>query len=135
MSRLLRSLIISMLFALLTSEMFHSFVCNQFYQPLWTSKEAQHGTSCQVQLPGLIVDEAGDDLRRNICRSLWEVHARDNQNTCLSQWNKMFFRMASLLLFLADRQENIKQGPPLKGKLELIIIWVHLGIMSTGSGI
>ena len=79
-----------------------------------------------MQLPGLIADEAGEQFKGDICRSLQEVNEVENQNTSLSQWNKMFFRMASLLLLLADRQEATKQGPPLKGKLELITIWVHL---------
>lgn len=89
-----------------------------------------------MQLPGLIADEAGEEFRGDICRSLQEVNEVENQNISLSQWNKMFFRMASLLLLLADRQEDTKRGPPLKGKLELITTWVHLiKPFSAGSGI
>lgn len=55
-----------------------------------------------------------------------EVNAVENQNIYLSRWNGMFFSMASLLLPLAERQEDTKQGPPLEGKLELITICSHL---------
>lgn len=44
------------------------------------------------------------------------------------QWKgkALTYPMASLLWHLAEEQEGTKQGPALKGKLELIIISVHL---------
>lgn len=44
------------------------------------------------------------------------------------QWKDkaLTYPMASLLWHLAEEQEGTKQGPALKGKLELIIISVHL---------